>query len=180
MHTNPVSDDTPDGGSHVGTQSFASDIAVSAFFLIWAVVGWISLLGDANLFSDLYTGADPGPTLLPIIVLSVLSVGGAALAAGALLSRRPVLKPDETAQPLPRSFKLALALFLSVASFPYFMTLVGYLPTTFIFVFVWAFALTQEPMRAPLRNGLVAALSAGITALLVYACFDVLIGVRFP
>ncbi|MEH6728841.1 MAG: hypothetical protein V7703_22065, partial [Hyphomicrobiales bacterium] len=88
MHTNPVSDDTPDGGSHVGTQSFASDIAVSAFFLIWAVIGWISLLGDANLFSDLYTGADPGPTLLPIIVLSVLSVGGAALAAGALLSRR--------------------------------------------------------------------------------------------
>ncbi len=180
MQTNPVSDETPDGGSQVGTHDFASDIAVSAFFLIWAIVGWISLLGDDSLFSDLYAGADPGPTLLPIIVLSVLSVGGIALAIGALVTRRPVSKPKDTSQAPSRSFKLALALFLSVASFPYFMTILGYLPTTFIFVFVWAFGLTQDTMRSPLRNGLVAAFAAGITALLVYACFDVLIGVRFP
>lgn len=180
MQTNPTTNDSTDGGSHDGAQSFASNIAVAAFFLIWAAVGWISLLSDENLFSDLYAGADPGPTLLPIIVLSVLSVGGAALAIGALLHRRPALKLNKAAQRLPKAVKLAFALFLSVASFPYFMTVIGYLPTTFIFVFVWTFILTQEPMRAPMRNGLIAALAASITALLIYACFELLIGVRFP
>lgn len=180
MQRNPTTDDSTENGSHDGTRSFEADVAVAAFFLIWAAVGWISLLNDKNLFSDLYAGADPGPTLLPIIVLCVLTVGGSALAAGALISRRPALKLEETARRLPKGFKLALALFLSVASFPFFMTIVGYLPTTFIFVFVWAFVLTQEPMRAPFRNGLIAALAASITALLIYACFDLLIGVRFP
>lgn len=179
MQTNPTTGDSTENGSHDGTRSFKADVAVAAFFLIWAAVGWISLLSDKNLFSDLYAGADPGPTLLPIIVLCVLTVGGAALAAGALISRRPASK-DGTARHLPKGFKLALALFLSVASFPFFMTIIGYLPTTFIFVFVWAFVLTQEPMRAPFRNGLIAALAASITALLIYACFDLLIGVRFP
>lgn len=179
MQTNPTTGDSTENGSHDETRSFKADVAVAAFFLIWAVVGWISLLSDKNLFSDLYAGADPGPTLLPIIVLCVLTVGGSALAAGALISRRPVSN-DGTARRLPNGFKLALALFLSVASFPFFMTIIGYLPTTFIFVFVWAFVLTQEPMRAPFRNGLIAALAASITALLIYACFDLLIGVRFP
>lgn len=180
MQTDPVTDETTDTAALAETNNFASDIAVAAFFLIWAIVGWTSLLSDENLFSDLYAGADPGPTLLPIIVLSVLSLGGAALAASAFLSRRPASKSDNTAQRLPKGFKLALALFVSIATFPFFMTHIGYLPTTFIFVFVWAFGLTHDPMQAPLRNGMIAALAAGITSLLIYACFDILIGVRFP
>lgn len=180
MQTEPGPDETTDTAAIVETNNFASDIAVAAFFLIWAIVGWTSLLSDANLFSDLYAGADPGPTLLPIIVLSVLSLGGAALAAGAFLSRRHTSKSADTALGLPKGFKLALALFVTIASFPFFMTHIGYLPTTFIFVFVWAFGLTHDPMQAPLRNGMIAALAAGITTLLIYACFDLLIGVRFP
>lgn len=180
MQTDPSTDDITDNARHGEANSFASDVAVAAFFLIWAAVGWVSLLGDENLFSDLYAGADPGPTLLPIIVLSVLSIGGVALGVGALLSRRPVAQSAHSGLRLPNGFKLALALFLSVASFPFFMTQIGYMPTTFVFVFVWTIALTQQPMRAPMRNGAIAALAASITTLLIYSCFDLLIGVRFP
>lgn len=180
MQTDPVTDETTASGPIAETHNFASDIAVAAFFLVWAIVGWTSLLSDKNLFSDLYAGADPGPTLLPIIVLSVLSLGGVALAAGAFLNRRLTTKSADTVLGLPKGFKLALALFVTIASFPFFMTHIGYLPTTFIFVFVWAFGLAHDPMQAPLRNGMIAALAAGITTLLIYACFDLLIGVRFP
>ena len=65
------------------------DYLSGAFFLGWAAVGWFAYLGNERLRASLFASADPGPALLPLIALSLLSVGGAtALATGVVRSRR--------------------------------------------------------------------------------------------
>ena len=57
----------------------ARDVAVGLFILAWAVVGWISVAGNSRLFGDF--GRDPGPALMPVVVLAILSAGGLAILA---------------------------------------------------------------------------------------------------
>ena len=50
-----------------------NQIAAGVFLAIWSATGWWSATGTAALWSDEY-GVDPGPGLLPTLVLTILSL----------------------------------------------------------------------------------------------------------
>lgn len=153
------------------------DLAVAAFFLAWAGVGWASVLSAPNLIDSLNAGRDPGPALMPLIVLGIVSVGGLALAVrpvAQLLTGRGAIDARITPN------WLLVAFFVSVAVFPGLMLAVGYAATTMIFVFAWAFLLTPEALRRPLTSFLQAAVAAVATTLVVYGGFDLVIGAQLP
>lgn len=52
------------------------DALAGVFFLAWAVLGWASHLGNAPLRRSLFAGTDPGPALLPLIILWLVTLGG--------------------------------------------------------------------------------------------------------
>ncbi|MGY6534691.1 MAG: tripartite tricarboxylate transporter TctB family protein [Pararhodobacter sp.] len=60
------------------------DLLAGMFFLAWAMAGWASYLGNAPLRRSLFAGADPGPALLPLILLWLISLGGVWLVLAGL------------------------------------------------------------------------------------------------
>lgn len=153
------------------------DLAVAAFFLAWAGVGWVSVLANPNLLASLNAGRDPGPALMPVIVLGIVSIGGLALAI------RPVanlITGRGTVEVKVAPNWLLIAFFVSVALFPGLMLAIGYAATTMIFVFVWAFLLAPEALQRPLSSIIQAAIAAVATTLVAYGGFDLVIGAQLP
>jgi len=114
---------------------------------------------------------------MPLIVLAVLTAGGLALMIRpilALFSGRVRFGPVATS-----NWRLP-AFFASVAAFPFLMTSVGSLVAAFAFALAWAFLLSPDAFRRPVRNLLTAAFAAGATALLVHLAFGVVIGTPLP
>lgn len=154
----------------------SQDIGVVLFFLVWAGVGWASLATDAGLFEKLY-GRDPGPALMPIIVLGILTAGGLGLAinpALALFSGRGKLRAQFS--PNWRT----IAFFVSVTAFPAGMEIIGYVPTTLAFVFVWSMLLTPHIRQRPAQAATIAAIAAVATTLVIHLGFDLIIGAQLP
>lgn len=87
------------------------------FFGLWAAAGWLSIRGNPQI-AGVDFGADPGPGLLPAIVLTILSLGALALVlvgfAGLRQARpSPVCWSDELRALIgPALLCLALALYL--------------------------------------------------------------------
>ncbi len=152
------------------------DLGVAVFFLVWAAVGWVSVAMNAGLAANDF-GLDPGPSLMPVIVLSVLSVGGLALAVSpvaALLARRGKLHWSMSID------WRRLAFFVSVAGFPVAMQAVGYIAATLVFVFVWGLLLAPDIRDRPMRSAVVAAVASVVTTLVVYGGFDLVIRAQLP
>ncbi|MCP4386338.1 MAG: tripartite tricarboxylate transporter TctB family protein [Hyphomicrobiales bacterium] len=160
------------------TDQTGHDLGVALFFLAWAVVGWVSLATGTDLFDDrLYGGLDPGPGLMPVIVLAILTVGGIALAIRplvALVSGRGRIRWQWSIRWRPAAF------FASVVAFPVVMTLVGYVPTTLAFVFVWALLLDPQIRSRPAITVAWAAVAALATTLVIHVGFDRVIGAQLP
>lgn len=167
-----------DTDSTRSTDGTGHDLGVALFFLTWAMVGWVSLATGTDLFDDrLYGGLDPGPGLMPVIVLGILTLGGLALTikpVAALVTRRGAVR-------LPSSLPWrTLAFFASVATFPLIMTAVGYVPTTLAFVFIWALVLDPQLRSRPAITVVWATVAALATTLVVHIGFDRVIGAQLP
>ena len=164
----------------------ARDVFVGLFILAWACAGWISIAGNAYIFNDV--GLDPGPSLLPIAVLSILSVGGLAiLASGGVRALRTRI--PQTARPhgLARSLRPHLvpaALLVSMVAYPALMTVIGYTAATVVFVLGWILALTGwrrlADGRARLFALLGAVLATAAVAAILYTGFVVVIHAPLP
>lgn len=164
----------------------ALDIAVGLFILAWACVGWISIAGNPQIFAD--KGLDPGPSLLPIIVLSVLSIGGLAILAngGIGLLRTRMLKKAERPgfARILRPHLVPAVLLVTMVAYPTLMQAVGYTTATVVFVLGWILALTDwrrlTDGRARLGAAFGAVFTTAIVAALLYAGFVVVIHAPLP
>lgn len=158
-------------------QKRASELGAALFFLIWAGVGWASIVYGSKLLSGRSYGLDPGPALLPVITLTILTVGAVAMAAMAIVkrgrrSRKPASRTDT--EPLP-------IIFLSmVAIFPILLETLGYIWATLASVFVWSVLLAPNALQRPFHTMAVSSIAAISMTLLVYAGFELVIGALLP
>lgn len=154
-----------------------NQLAAGSFLAFWCLAGWWSLRATPALFADEY-GVDPGPGLLPRIVLTLLTLGALALIVNGL--RRLMSGPAEPGHwDRLRHGTLVPAIFVaSLAVYVPAIDLLGYVPASVVFAFAWMAFLGYRS-----RGGehIPALLQAGfgtvIGVALIYLVFVHLIGV---
>lgn len=123
------------------------DALAGGFVLIWAAVGWYSYAGNAALRASLWAQADPGPALVPLIVLTLLSAGGGFLLVKGLARKlRPGSEgPDEATEGLPpaHTHLLPLGFALTLTGLSVAMPATGFLPAAIVFCLFWLWALSS-------------------------------------
>ena len=156
------------------------DYLAGAFFLAWAAVGWFAYLGNARLRASLFASADPGPALLPLIALSLLSVGGAtAVATGFVRSRREA--PQATLERLPpwRDHPAPVAFGASVVLLVFLMSRIGFPAAAFFLSVIWLYLLSAG-RRLSARHAVIAVGIAAAMVAAVYGVFAHLLLVPLP
>lgn len=159
------------------TRDPRNQLAAGAFLAIWCAAGWWSVARTPALTSDDY-GVDPGPGLLPTLVLTILSLGALILLAEGI--RRILLEPVRKGYWLElRRHSGAPMLFVgSLLVCVPAIGLIGFLPSSGIFAFVWMLVLGyRSGEEAP--GALLPLAGAGtlIGIGLIYFVFVYLIGV---
>ena len=154
-----------------------NQIAAGAFLALWSLAGWSSFLTTPALHADDY-GVDPGPDLLPYIVLVTLSLGAVLLIGTGL--RRTFAEPgnDRYWRRLVDG-SVAPALFVvSLVVYVVAIDAIGYLISSAIVAFAWMTFLglrnRDEPTTAVVTK---AALATAIGIGAIYVVFVHLIGV---
>lgn len=153
------------------------EFGVPVFFGLWAVLGWVAIADHPYLFID--WGEDPGPDLMPVIVLSLLSLGSAVMLARAvvLAATRGGAPRSEAFRNLAVPIAFAGTLLLVVPA----MRWVGFVPAALAFAVVWTFALRAGERRIGLaRRAAEAVLAAGLGVGLIAALFIRVIHVPLP
>jgi hypothetical protein len=114
--------------------------AAGIFFLVWATIGWYGVLFSPALMASFRApGLDPGPAVLPIIVSTALTAGGAWLVLRGIATRHSGIKRmplHVTALPV----LFLLSAFLTTA----FMKGVGFQLSGFVFAAVWLIVLNAQ------------------------------------
>lgn len=152
-------------------------IAAGAFFAVWAVVGWISMLTNVQIVGVDF-GLDPGPGLMPTIVLSIVSAGSLSLIMVGLagLTKGPF-------SPIPwrsvaRQMIMPLLLVGSLLGYVPLIRWIGFSAANALFASGWMVILSAADLRRePLRALLPIFLGTVIGVGLIYFVFIYWIGV---
>ena len=154
-----------------------NQLVAGAFLGAWSVVGWWSAIGTSALWSDEY-GVDPGPGLLPMLVLAILSMGAAILLVGGL--RRILSESTENGywSGLRRDTLLPVFFVTSLLVYVPAIEIVGFIPSSGVFAFAWMVVLGfKSGGGAPRALLPLAAAGALVGVGLIYFVFVYLIGV---
>ncbi len=154
----------------------AIDLLAGGFFVAWAAVGWLAYIGNRTLRASLFTGADPGPALLPLIVLGLLSLGGLGLVATglwrAVRHEGGVPLPPASTHLMPAGF--ALGLLVLVWLIPH----LGFRLPAVAFCLFWLWIMA--PGGRPLIAWLLRLAAALAIAFGIHFLFAGLLGVPLP
>ena len=138
------------------------DLLAGGFFLCWAGAGWWSYLGHDRLRQSFFASVDPGPALLPLITLWLLTGGGALIAVQGLW-RVAMGRWDGIALPALRSHCVPAAFAASMLIAVLSMRALGFVTVSFAFCLIWITVLSA-PGRVGLRDH-----SIGIALAAIYA-----------
>lgn len=156
------------------------DALAGLFFLLWGVVGWASYLSNDRLHESLGQSVDPGPALMPLIVLSLLTAGGATILAKGVLRWRSAQAGEHMADVPPARDHLRPAFFaLSVLVAVAAMETVGFVAAAFVFCLVWLYGL-RNGAALSLRGALSALALAAFLAIAVHLVFARFLLVPLP
>jgi len=153
------------------------EFGVPIFFGIWAVLGWVAIIDHPFLWMD--WGEDPGPDLMPVIVLSLLSFGAAVMLVRAIViaARRGGTFRSAALGNLAAPFAFAGTLLLVVPA----MRWAGFVPAALLFAVAWTFALSDHERRIGLpRRAAEAVIAAGAGVGLIAYLFIHVIHVPLP
>ena len=154
-----------------------NQLAAGVFLGLWSLAGWWSVTGTPALWSADY-GADPGPGLLPTLVLTILSLGALILVVNGV--RQIVLvSPNPGYWTGLRRHTLVPALFLVslLVLVPAIDTL-GFIPASGVFAFAWMVVLGHRSGGGAARTLLPLAAAGSLIGVgLIYFVFVYLIGV---
>ena len=154
-----------------------NDIAAGIFLAAWGVVGWSVAAGTPALWSDEY-GADPGPGLLPAIVLTILSMGSLILFLGGI--RRLLIErvPPGYWRGLWRHALIPTLLVATLLIYFPAIKIVGFIPASAVFAFGWMVTIGFKNYEGRAKALLLQAAAGTIIGVgLIYFVFVRLIGV---
>jgi hypothetical protein len=154
-----------------------NQVAAGAFLALWSLAGWSSFLTTPALRADDY-GVDPGPDLLPYIVLVTLSLG-AVLLIGAGLRRMFAEPGNDRYWRQLFDGSMAPALFIvSLIVYVVAIDAIGYLISSALLAFAWMTIVGLRNRDKPTSAVAVrAALATAIGIGAIYVVFVYLIGV---
>ena len=118
-------------------------IFVTLIFSSFSLFGWISLILNPSVLKNLFKGVDPGAGLLPLIILTFLSISSLYF----LLKTVKILlvkRDEEKLIIFDRSSFIVLYLFVSIVIYSYLSIHISFLLSTFIFVIFWLLILTSR------------------------------------
>lgn len=155
-----------------------NEILTGLFFALWCAVGWWSVSFDPELWAEDY-GLDPGPGLMPKLVLMVLTAGSLTFLVRGLVGRRavgarPVTLTARAVYPVLSPVLLAASILVYVAA----IFQIGFLAASGAFSLIWMVVLGLKDER---RGGVFFWVQTGAGAIigvaLIYFVFVRLIGV---
>lgn len=148
-----------------------TDLLAGAFFLAWAGVGWLAFLQNEPLRRSLFAAADPGPALLPLITLWILTIGGSVIVIkGGYRLLKGSFDPTVEGLPHLRDHIAPLAFVASVLAAVFLMRRIGFPITGFGLSVIWLYFLS-EGRRISLRSGLMAIFFGATMTFAVYYIF---------
>lgn len=154
-----------------------NQLAAGGFLGLWCLAGWWSLAATPALSSDEY-GVDPGPGLLPRLVLTILTLGALMLIGSG--TRRLLAEPAEPGywDRLRRGTLVPAIFIVSLALYVPLIELIGYVPASAFLALAWMAFLGLRSRDGGNASPL---LQAGIGTVigvgLIYLIFVQLIGV---
>lgn len=151
-------------------------LGAGLFFGAWSALGWYSQLSNAQISDDF--GADPGPGLLPAIVLSILTLGALVLTGFGLreCTKSGLLSFDWAAA--LKDFLEPALLCLSLAVYLPLIHILGFVPATVLYSTILMVALCRRELRtAPRATLLSLVIGVAACSALTYLLFIYWIGV---
>lgn len=160
------------------SRTATGDLAAGVVLLAVASVGGWSLLGDPFLMDEDY-GSDPGPGLLPILMLVLLAAGALGLmVSGAVRLRSATPSSWSGAW---RRFAVPILLVATMVVYSQTFVPLGFLPTTLVFAVCWTIVFAIQEWGAPGARSIFLRVIEGLAITGgVYAVFAWLIKVPLP
>lgn len=118
-------------------------VIVTIIFTSCSLFGWISLILNPSILKNLFKRADPGAGLLPVIILSFISLSSLYYFLKTINS----LSKKQNHKKLiifERSNFIVIYLFISIIIYVYLSTYLTYIASTSLFVILWLSVLSTK------------------------------------
>ena len=118
-------------------------VTVTIIFTSCSLFGWISLILNPSILKNLFKRADPGAGLLPVIILSFISLSSLYF----FLKTINNLSDKQYHKKLiifERSNFIVIYLFISIIIYVYLSTYLTYIASTSLFVILWLSVLSTK------------------------------------
>ena len=156
------------------------DLVTGLILLGATAIGAWSLLGNEALTAFDY-GADPGPGLVPELLLVLLGVCAAALALRGLMGLRQAVPEPKTQEPSARRIVYPSLLVVTVFLYALGLPVAGFLAATIVFTGLWSILIgRQEAGVLTIKSSALFAVEALAITAGVYVVFAELIKVPLP
>jgi hypothetical protein len=157
------------------------NLLAGAAMLAVVAAGWLALRRDPALATFDF-GSDPGPLLVPRLLLAALGIGGAALVVqgGWQVSRRPGGLPAPCPAVEPQRVLWPASFVASLVAYQQILPAAGYLAATFTFCAAWILVLGWRWGTLTARSALAGVVGAGAITASIYGVFKLFVRVPLP
>jgi len=129
-------------------------LAAGAFIALWAVAGWYSFLTNSQIIGQDFD-TDPGPGLLPAIVLMILTGGSLILMGAGLYGLGHFRAPPIAWGRMVRQLAMPLLLVVSLLGYIPLIHAIGFIAANAVFASAWMMFLGAGELRRDPRRGLI-------------------------
>jgi hypothetical protein len=154
-------------------------VTVTIIFTSCSLFGWISLILNPSILKNLFKRADPGAGLLPVIILSFISLSSLYF----FLKTINNLSDKQNHKKLiifERSNFIVIYLFISIIIYVYLSTYLTYIASTSLFVILWLSVLSTKKEFYSIRFIYELISTFIFIILIVYVGFIKLMNTPFP
>jgi len=154
-------------------------IFVTIIFSSFSLFGWISLILNPSILKNIFKGVDPGAGLLPLIILTFLSISSLYF----LLNTVKIFIEKGDAEKLiifNSSSFIVLYLLVSIVLYAYLSIHITFLFSTFLFVIFWLFILSSRKEILSIAFLLELFATFIFITLIVYVGFIKIMNTPFP
>lgn len=173
-----MTDNAKDAVPPIGVDDPRNKLATGLFLSFWVVLGWLSLLNNTWIMEQDF-GLDPGPGLLPSIVLSIITLGASGQIALGIIgivqgrSGRPIRWGE-----IARQSVFPGLLLLSLLTYVPLVRLISFIPATALLAAAWMIVIDRKRWRQKPLSALPSTVLGTVLAVgFVYLLFIYAIGV---